>query len=100
MKFKNDRYLHNRGGSSRFLKITCRKCDEFVCYYQKDGLGKLCRLYLDRIIKPMVSLSSKALVCSNNHLMAVKIIHEREHRPAFRLFVEGIKKKIISKEDI
>jgi hypothetical protein len=48
-KFINDKYKKVRGGYSRLLDITCEKCGNHVCYYQKDGPGILKRMYFDRI---------------------------------------------------
>lgn len=93
--FKNDKYKKSRGGYSRLLRISCEKCGEQVCLYQKDGPGSLRRMYKDRIIDPKVSLLKKDLSCPNNHLLGVKIIYDKENRPAFRLFVESVIKKIV-----
>jgi hypothetical protein len=93
--FKNDKYKKARGGYSRLLDISCQKCNEHICQYQKDGPGNLRRMYMDRIIDPEVSISKKDLSCSEGHLLGVKIIYEKENRLAFRLFVDSVKKKII-----
>ncbi len=95
MKFKNDKFRKTRGGYSRLLKISCEKCGSSICLYQKDGLGNLRRMYVDRIIDPVVSISRKDLSCSKDHLLGVKIVYEKEKRPAFRLFVDSVTKKII-----
>lgn len=92
--FKNDKYKKVRGGYSRLLKISCRKCGSLICTYQKDGSGNLRRMYLDRMIEPKVSISRKDLFCPEDHLLGVKIIYEKEKRPAFRLFVDAVVKKI------
>lgn len=63
--------------------------------YQKDGSGTLRRMYLDRILNPRVSIARKDFSCSNNHLLGVKIMYEKENRPAFRIFVDAVAKKII-----
>ena len=91
---KNDIYKRRRGGDSKLLVIHCRKCNEFLCYYQKDGHGGLFRLYLDRIYEPAVSIEGTELVCTNEHRVAVCMIYEKENRPAFRLFGDSIRKKI------
>lgn len=93
--FKNDKYKKVRGGYSRFLSISCQKCGENICNYQKDGPGNLRRMYIDRIVEPSVSISRKDLSCINKHLLGVKIIYDKENRPAFRLFVDSVVKKII-----
>jgi hypothetical protein len=96
MKFKNDRFRKARGGYSRFLQITCRKCKSRVCFYQKDGEGSLRRMYVDRMIEPKVSLTKKELICPKGHSLGVKTMYEKEQRPAFRLFVDAVEKKIMS----
>ena len=93
--FKNDKYKKVRGGYSRLLKISCQKCSENICLYQKDGSGNLRRMYIDRIIDPKVPISKKDLSCPKGHLMGVKIIYQKEKRPAFRLFVDSVIKKIV-----
>jgi len=93
--FKNDKYKKARGGYSRLLKISCQKCGADICMYQKDDPGNLRRMYIDRISDPKVSISKKDLSCSKGHLLGVKTIYEKEKRPAFRLFVDSVVKKII-----
>ncbi len=93
--FKNDRFKKSRGGYSRLLAISCQKCGSAICKYQKDGPGNLRRMYIDRIIEPKVSISKKDLTCAKGHLVGVKMIYEKESRPAFRLFVDSVAKKII-----
>jgi hypothetical protein len=93
--FKNDKYKKTRGGYSRLLSISCQKCGEYICKYQKDGPGNLRRMYHDRIIDPVVSIQRKDLSCTQNHLLGVKIIYDKENRPAFRLFVDFVRKQII-----
>lgn len=93
--FTNDKYKKVRGGYSRLLDISCQKCGEHICDYQKDGSGNLRRMYIDRITNHKVSISRKDLSCSNKHLVGVKIIYEKESRPAFRLFVDSVAKKIV-----
>jgi hypothetical protein len=52
-------------------------------------------MYIDRIIEPKISTSRKDLTCTKSHLLGVKIIYEKEKRPAFRLFVDSVTKKIV-----
>lgn len=52
-------------------------------------------MYVDRILDPKVSIFRKDLSCKNKHLLGVKIIYQKEKRPAFRLFVDSVIKKII-----
>jgi hypothetical protein len=95
MKLKTDKYKTARGGRSRLLQITCQKCSSEICLYQKDGPGNLRRMYIDRIYEPKISLANKGLTCANGHLIGIKIIYEKEGRPAFRLFADSVAKKII-----
>jgi hypothetical protein len=95
MKFKNDKYKKARGGYSRFLEIACQTCGSAICLYQKDGPGNLRRMYIDRIFEPKISIAGKNLTCSKHHLLGVKIIYKKEKRPAFRLFVDSVVKKIV-----
>lgn len=91
---KNDKYKKARGGYSRILDISCVKCGKHTCFYQKDGPGNLRRMYLDRIYNPNVSITNKDIRCPAGHLLGVKIIYEKEKRPAFRLFVDAVAKRL------
>ncbi|MCX6703184.1 MAG: hypothetical protein NTV02_00635 [Candidatus Zambryskibacteria bacterium] len=99
MKLKNNKFKKARGGYSRLLQISCRKCNSVICMYQKYGPGDLRRMYLDRIIDPQVLVARKDFTCQKDHLLGVKIIWEKENRPAFRLFVDSVNKKIVKFED-
>jgi hypothetical protein len=103
IEFKQDKYKKNRGGYSRFLEIKCESCGAFVALYQKDGPGPLKRMYIDRIFSPqkLVDLQKvlfkkiSNLTCSHcKHVIGVPIIYKKESRPAFRLFVGAVTKKI------
>jgi hypothetical protein len=91
---KSDKYRKSRGGYSRLLGISCEKCSKHVCFYQKDGPGGLRRMYIDRIIESNVSTGRKDLSCPNGHLLGVKFVYEKEKRPAYRLFVDAVVKKL------
>lgn len=93
--FKNDKYKRARGGYSRLLGISCEKCGAGVCRYQKDGPGNLRRMYIDRMADVASPVSAKVFTCPNGHPLGVKIVYEKENRPAIRLFVDAVKKKII-----
>lgn len=103
IKFKSDNYKKSRGGYSRLLDISCAKCGQHLCFYQKDGPGILKRMYIDRIYEsnkysglenqPLKSIPQ--LTCSNcKTLIGMPYIYEKEKRLAFRLFVGGVSKKI------
>ena len=96
---KNDKYKKSRGGYSRILDICCESCSVHLTYYQKDGPGVLKRMYVDRFVdvKPV----GKNLNCTNcNKLLGVLINYEKENRPAYRLFVGAVTKKIVSQNVI
>lgn len=95
-KIKKDKYSNARGGNSIFFEIFCSKFNKYILTYQKDGIGNLHRLYLDRIFDPikLVELqkfvSSKQdipnLFCSKcSSLIGVPMIYEKENRFAYRL---------------
>ena len=93
--FKNDKYKKNRGGYSRLLSLTCDKCKTPIFLYQKDGPGMLKRLYLDRIIAKE-KISGKNLICNKcKMLLGIRIIYQKENRPAYRLFAGAVGKKIV-----
>lgn len=101
--FKKDKYKTVRGGHSRLLNIHCRKCENVVLVYQKDGPGNLRRLYLDRIFNPaeltgLQFLNLKdvpALKCKKcGQALAASYIYPKEKRKAFRLYQNSIIKRI------
>ena len=96
MKFLNHSYKNNRGGYSRLYKISCEKCNDIVCLYQKDGPGNLRRMYIDRMFKPDVSIKTNNLLCTKGHLFGIKINYEKENREAYRIFVDAITKQIVN----
>lgn len=96
LRFKNDRFKKNRGGPSRWLLLSCEKCKTQLMIYQKDGGGVLMRLYLDRIVSPKGMNPKLKLECKKcKTILGLPIIFEKEKRPAYRLFVCAIEKKII-----
>ncbi len=101
--FKRDKYKTARGGYSRLLDVCCRKCDNVILVYQKDGPGNLRRLYLDRIFAPddltgLQSLDLKnipILKCKKcGEILGVPYIYIKEKRKAFRLFQDSVVKRI------
>jgi L-amino acid N-acyltransferase YncA len=101
-KLKKDKFKSFRGGYSKLLDIYCRKCENIVAIYQKDGPGNLRRMYLDRIFYPenltnLQNLNLKdipELKCSKcGQILGSPYIYEKESRPAFRLFVDAIVKR-------
>lgn len=103
LSFKNDGYRKSRGGHSRWLLLYCEKCKNNIAVYQKDGPGILKRLYLDRIIIPenIKNILSKELICNKcEKVLGVSTVYKKEDRPAYRLFVGAISKKIIKSDKI
>ncbi len=103
-KFKRDKYMSSRGGSSAFYNVYCGRCRHWLLLYQKDGPGNIFRLYLDRIHVPesLASLSRVAgrttkfegLSCTNcGASIGVPMIYKPENRPAFRLVHGAVVKK-------
>ena len=104
IEFKQDKYKKDRGGYSRFLEIKCESCGGFLALYQKDGPGLLKRMYIDRIFSPqylvdLQKVSFKKIpnfTCPHcKHIIGIPYIFKKENRPAFRLFVGVITKKVM-----
>ncbi len=95
IKLKRDKFKKTRGGSSRLLAVKCEKCDELLCYYQKDGSGLLKRMYIDRIAKIYTDIDKKLACHKCGHILGMRYIYEKEKRPAFKLFKGSVKKKIV-----
>jgi hypothetical protein len=91
---KKDRYSRARG-APQFLDLFCANCRGHLMLYQKDGLGALKRLYLDRIFAPGPFSSWQAsgniadvpnLVCPHcGRQIGVPMMYRPENRPAIRL---------------
>lgn len=101
-KIKRDKYKSARGGSSKIFDIYCRKCNTYALSYQKDGVGSLIRLYLDRIIKPLNQIgfeyydikSIGALKCGScASILGIPYTYTKEKRSAYRLIQNNITKK-------
>ncbi len=101
---KRDKYKSARGGYSRIVNIHCRKCENVVAIYQKDGPGNLRRMYLDRIFEPteLKDLQYKELndikpfVCSKcGELLGIPYVYEKEKRKAYKLFQDSVIKRIV-----
>lgn len=92
-KLKNDNFRHSRGGNTKIYDLSCSKCGTFVLKYQKDGIGDLLRLYLDRIIN--TESFTENLSCSKcNQLIGTKMIYKPEYRLAYRLRRGSVRKKM------
>lgn len=95
-KLKKDKFTKARGGSSKFMLIRCAKCGHAVLLYQKDGSGRLLRMYLDKIHAPAELAGLATTVVSKSdmsglhcpecgELMAVPMVYAPENRLAFRI---------------
>ncbi|MFA7201505.1 MAG: hypothetical protein WC099_00645 [Candidatus Paceibacterota bacterium] len=103
LEFKKDNYRRVRGGSSKFLNISCSQCGTFVALYQKDGIGSLKRMYLDRISAPeeLTQLRNyplekiSPLTCTKcKEIMGIPFLYEKEKRPSFRMIHGSFSKKV------
>ncbi len=103
-KIRNDKYRRKRGGTSTMYVIKCAECGDNVLIYQKDGVGALVRMYLDRILWPdnLINLDRKinstkdfsALICQRcGNIIATPMLYKKEHRYAWRIKRGSIKKK-------
>ena len=101
---KKDKYVSARGGNSHFLDLYCSRCNQHFALYQKDGYGRLLRIYLDRIFEPqgLSLLQSRVnskievpnLKCQKcGALIGTPMIYEPERRLAFRLIHGSFVKK-------
>lgn len=98
-KFSNDRYQKARGGTPRVLDVRCEHCGHHLSYYQKDGPGLLKRMYVDRFIE--ANPEGEQLICSScDQVLGTHINYKKEDRPAYRLFVGAVTKKIVSRDSI
>lgn len=101
--FKKDKYKSSRGGHSRLVNILCRKCENIVAVYQKDGPGNLRRMYMDRIFSPSELTGLQDLNISDiptlkckqcEEVLGTPYIYEKEKRNAFRLYQDSVIKRI------
>ncbi len=106
MKYEivKDRYTKARGGSAKLITITCVNCKKDIFVYQKDGQGKLLRMYLDKFVAPEDFVEKlkqaknkndmQGLKCPNcGELLGVPMVYQKEKRLAFRLINNKIQKK-------
>ena len=98
-KIKNDKFKKTREGNSRVLDIRCANCGQHICYYQKDGSGRLFRLYVDRMVD--IQPDGEMLRCSGcQHNLAVQMVYKKENRQAYRIFDKSVTKKMVKLDDI
>jgi hypothetical protein len=97
-KFIEDGFTKRRRkqfGKPFLAVITCAKCGSEILLYQKDGKGRLLRMYLDRIVSP-AELAKKYRSCTTKadvpslkceHCMSViaaPMVYQPEKRLALR----------------
>lgn len=98
-KFSRDSSYKRRGGTAKWLLLSCGACKEDFSLYQKDGPGNLHRLYLDRLFdtegnRPFRDLGKAAisgLVCVEcKELIASPMVYEKDDRPRVALRLVGV----------
>lgn len=85
MKIKKDKYRKSRGGTSMIYELSCSKCNKSLLKYQKDGVGTLLRLYVDRIIEPLFDPDSNLVCLGCRNIIGIPMVYKSEKRAAFRL---------------
>ena len=93
--FRRDRFYRARGGTATMLRIECGRCGGYLCLYQKDGNGRLRRLYWDRVFNATFATAytarasrsqMQAAVCRGcGHVVGLPMTYARESRLAWRL---------------
>ncbi len=95
-EIKKDKYFDNRNGYSQIYSLHCNKCEELLTYYQKDGAGKIKRIYVDRIsnsdIVKNFSIDHKLICPQCQGILGLGYIYQKEQRPAYKLFEGEVKK--------
>lgn len=102
-KLKRNEFQRKRG-TPQLLAIHCSSCGKRVATYQKDGLGSLKRMYLDRIFAPkdLALLQSSArkasdygpLLCPDcKAQLGSPSVYEPEKRLAFALIPGKVQTK-------
>ncbi len=111
MKIKRDKYLSERGGTTKIIKVSCGSCGKLIFVYQKDGHGWLKRCYLNRILEPEEYARMqrdyrlkdfrdiKNLVCACGKLLGVPVRH-KDGRLAFQLIRGNFKRSLYKKQVI
>lgn len=96
IKVKKDRYYQKRGGYHKIYNLLCPDCDNVAFVYQKDGKGALKRLYYDRIhTSHVVKVKDNIVHCANcQKMLGYDYIYPEESRPAIKLFVGSLLKRL------
>jgi len=105
LKIKKDRFLRERGGTTKIVNVSCVKCGKLIFVYQKDGPGSLKRCYLNRIIEPeqfsklkkdpniKETKDLKNLTCSCGQIIGSPIRY-KDGRLAFHLIHSNFKRSL------
>lgn len=110
-KINRDSSYKRRGGTAQWILLSCGVCKENLALYQKDGPGKLFRLYLDRLTstsgeRPFSNLGKtaiNALTCNGcQETIGIPMTYEKDDFPrtALRLTGAGINKTILSPRNL
>ena len=104
---RRDRFYRARGGTARLLRIACGYCGSYLCIYQKDGNGKLRRLYWDRLSKATFVVAHTAgasqsdmrpAVCGAcGHTVGAPVAYAPENRLAWRLLPGAVRRSRIER---
>jgi len=109
LKLKKDRFVSSRG-NPHFINIFCSQCGEWLALYQKDGKGRLFRLYFDRIFEPesLTKFQGEQNIskippflcpgCKKMIGTPMRYIKNGENRLAYRLIRGSIITKRVSKK--
>lgn len=89
---KRDGYLKRRGGTFRFLDLSCASCHTLLAVYQKDGPGQLLRLYLDRLLSGPLDRTGACPSCRER--IGGLFVYAPEQRQAIRLRPGAISKRL------
>jgi hypothetical protein len=84
LAYENPHYRKVRG--FHLILVSCSYCKANFALYQKVGKGVLLRMYVDRIVKSAINLSSKpgALFCPVcKKQLATRVTLKRKNKEAY-----------------
>lgn len=87
-KIIRDSYRRTRGGHTVIYKLSCSSCKLPLFAYQKDGIGTILRLYIDRITEnyATIKFESTRVSCPGcGNLIGTISTYKKEDRPAIFL---------------
>ncbi len=83
---------------SFILLVSCGYCKADIAIYQKVGKGGLLRMYIDRIVKSSIDLSTRpnALFCPHcQKQLAVKVTLRRKNKEAYRMIRSAFNSRVL-----